>query len=755
MSPLPRMKPIVSWWQLAGLLVVCGAGIYYLLPDDPRLLEDLVRDGKTKEARRFLAAIPPAERAAEAPRYLTAEIKLARRELPPGDPAAVQAFWLNAVAAWRKTGYSEELFLEFAPLVPQLPQLAEAWARLATDVAPIPPAQRSRLEGDFVRAALGAGQPATAAAIYASVHPTNARTTEEAVELSRLWRLSDRPADALAALGDRAEPAVVAQRIVLLRHLNRNREALALLRAQADARPNQTPDEPLARELASVAAAAGAAVEAAPYLQRHLATNPGDVTLTRQLRDLFLSAGQPAAAVPAARSALVAGSRDPADVRALAQVLEFSGEPAAAFDLWLELALAGDLAALERLVALNPGLYRDADLARVLEARVPVPGHDDYTLNLARLQVLLGRYDKAQNYFERFLKVAPNDVTAVTELARLHFELYHFVEAEAGFRRASVLRPDDISLQIERANCLVLLFRHDEALAIFAELAANSTDENVLGPYARLAESLGRYEDFSRALKRRLATTPNPAGRDYLMLAYAFELADDAVQQRAALEEGLSRVPGDDAVRLQLAVALAEEKKFARAATVLAVHGGLHDHAPAATLYLDLLRLSNDVAGERRYLQEPLAPVIADDEAVLERIARARESVGELAEAERIWRELLRLRPAELDRMSNVVRLVLRRGATAEADRILEPYLAAPTAATWQAAAQVASAAGDHRRAENYQQAFLDATPEATAADWGALGDIRLSRGDREGAKRAYAEALRRLHRRIAQGGPS
>ncbi len=419
------------------------------------------------------------------------------------------------------------------------------------------------------------------------------------------------------------------------------------------------------------------------------------------------------------------------------------------------MAVRGEVRGVERLWALNPGLYRDEDLTNALEAVVPVDGHPEYTLQLARAEVLLGRYERARGYFETYLSTEQN-ADALIEFAHLQFELYRFAEAEQLFRRASALRPGDLTLRIEIAESLMLQNRANEALKVYAELAGETTSEDVLGPYIRLAESLGRYDDFTRGLQRRIERDPTNAGRDHLMLAYGYELANNTERRGAALEEGLRLAPQNNDLRLQLAFALANEKKHQAAQAALATHTSLHEDAVSAVLYMELMRLNNDTAAERAFLATPLAPALAADETVREHLARAYEALSDFKAAESVWRDLLAHRPNDLDRASSLARVLLTRGNTAEASRVLQPFLAEPTPTALRLVAQIAGAAGDHRTAEKYQLAYLDAVQSATATEWGALGDIRLSRGDRTGAKRAYAEALRRLQAQIvqSQGSP-
>jgi predicted Zn-dependent protease len=138
---------------------------------------------------------------------------------------------------------------------------------------------------------------------------------------------------------------------------------------------------------------------------------------------------------------------------------------------------------------------------------------------------------------------------------------------------------------------------------------------------------------------------------------------------------------------------------------------------------------------------------------VRERCALAYEALRDFAAAEQLWRALLAAKPDDASRVADLCRVLLLRGRTKEASALLETLLRQPTPPLLRLAAEVASAAGNLRAAEKYQRAYLAAVRDAPASEWSTLGDIRLSRGDRFGARSAYAEALRRMQARLVQGG--
>jgi tetratricopeptide (TPR) repeat protein len=691
-----------------------------------------------------------------APRYRLLELQLLRGELRPDHPAAIDDYWKKGLVAWSAADFDDAFFHELKPAISRLPDPAAAWREVVPLLPRIPRNQRTELVSDFTRAALAAGNPAVAAEAFAAGLPPARRTPAAALELARLWQLAGRNDAALEALGNGTAPELVARRIGLLRSLGRNREALALLRPKVEATGAAKPDWKAVEELATIAMQAGLPAEAVPAYRAYLAGHPDELEPHRRFRDLLVAIGQTAAAVEPARRAVSLGSRQPADLLALGRILEWSGDPRGAFDTWFELAQTGDMPAVDRLIELNRGLFRDDELRRALEKVVPVPGVPDYTLQLARVEFSLGRYEAATRHFARYLEENPAAFDIMEELGRLLAGMNRFDEAETWFRRVVAARPEDPTIQKELANLLVLQGHPNDALALFSRLAETAPTTEIFEAYAHLAESLGRYDELIRGLRRQIDHAATPKPRDYLMLAYGHELQDDTAGRRKALAEGLARLPGSDELRLQLASAQAEIGEYSRAQVTLSRHSHLRDEAPPASLFLELLRLNRDTATARTFLSEPLGPNLVTNENVMERVAHLWEMLHDYPAAERIWRQLLKLRPADQENLVGLTRVMILRGHYAEARAVLAPHLEHPTPALLRLAAEVAYATGDFRLAEKYQMQLLAVSPLASPPDWTTLGDIRLSRGDRIGARRAYSEALTRMKSQLAQtgGGP-
>ncbi len=755
MSSLHQPKPILSWWQLGLLITGCSLGVWWLLPGDGQLIEDLISDRAYEKAAQRLEAISTEERARNPYYYRSLELKLSRITLP-AKPSAGQLmqWWKLGTSSWHETQFSNKVFVELLPIIARLPDPRLAWQLAQSENAEIPAAQYQRLAFLLSNAALAANQPETSADLYARAHPDSERTEKVTLELARRWQLAGKPEQALQVLADMSSSEAISLRISLLRTLNRNQEAVTLLRARILKEGASLLSAEDVELLATASLAAGIPQEAVPQYQEFAAEHPEDITIQRRFRDLLVAAGQLEAALPISRLIVQLNEENPEEIRTLAKLSEYAGKPNEAFDQWLKLAeLTHDIEAVDRLLAMNPGLYRDAELAGVLVNVIPVPGHDDYILILAQLKQKLGYYPEAEHYFAEYLAAVPNDYEVAWELATLHYELFEYPEAEKWYRHASSIRPDDLETRLAVANVLMMQNRPEDSFKLYGEIMADHPTDEVIANYIRIAESLGRYEELATGLRKQINRDETPELSDFGRLAYTFARMNETALQEEVLKEGLEHFPEDPQMRLALAQLLADRKEYQSAQETLSNLSGLHSDLSAALLYLDLLRLNNDLVEERRYLSIPFAPAIRSNEALLKKEARAFEAIQDLPQAETIWRQLLTSNQNDHELVGQLARVLMLQGKERQANQLLAPFLVEPSPSILKLAAEVSIAAGDYLAAESYQLEFLNAIAAPHETDWGMLGDIRLSRGDIEGATRAYQIANRLMISKLRRPG--
>jgi predicted negative regulator of RcsB-dependent stress response len=66
--------------------------------------------------------------------------------------------------------------------------------------------------------------------------------------------------------------------------------------------------------------------------------------------------------------------------------------------------------------------------------------------------------------------------------------------------------------------------------------------------------------------------------------------------------------------------------------------------------------------------------------------------------------------------------------------------------------AQVLATSGYYKEAEKWQQRYVATRPSDLPQAYGFLGDVRLSRGDRVNARRAYQKGLDSMMHSISRG---
>ncbi|MCB1105787.1 MAG: tetratricopeptide repeat protein [Cephaloticoccus sp.] len=748
MSPDKVKSPdALPWWKLLLLVGGCLFGVWLLFPENSRYIEDLVTDGSYEEAITRLQALSPAERAKRPAYFASLEIQ-ARRLLIQSQGSAVdyEPVWNDAIALWRGANYDDAILPEMAQLIPLLRSPDASWDRLQNAAGDLPENTLRRLAAMFSNAALAANQSGAAAELYARAKPDGTRTPAESLQLSKLWHLAGDPARALTALGEQNGMGLTRQRVQLLRELNRNQEAFRILQSAVLSETTYQGEAERAAALREIGLAGGIPAAAVPSYQAYAATRPDDLDAQRNLRDLLAAANLTADALPIARRIVELSHDDPGDLRIAAQLHEYAGHPNQAFDYWLKLAKTGDGPALDRLVALNPGLYRESDLAVAYEAVLQAEGHDQHLLAAAQLEKYLGNYDQAAEFFTRYLNENRDDADTWRDVAEMQRELFDYREAIASYRQILALAPDDTATAVRLIDTLVLVGRPREALELGRSLANRQPpDQEALASYLKIAGSLGLYEESARSLHRLLQLSADTSAHDYQALAYTYSLAKRPDDQLTALREGLNRFPEDEPLRLQLAQILANRGQYREAQSVLSSHSGLHRDPAAAILYLELLAVNQDATNRALFLNKARAAAVEQNPRFKLLLAQARERDGDYRQAESIWRELISLESGNADYLSALAYNLLAQSRPAEAKQLVPRILAAATPESLRLAADVTFATRDYTESESYLLRYLAESTKVAPSDWGALGDVRTELKDTDGAKAAYTVALQQL----------
>jgi tetratricopeptide (TPR) repeat protein len=342
------------------------------------------------------------------------------------------------------------------------------------------------------------------------------------------------------------------------------------------------------------------------------------------------------------------------------------------------------------------------------------------------------------------------------EFGFLQADLYDYGLALSTLQQAAKRLPADGELKKAIAECLFRLHRYEESLAAYEEVVAAGADADTYDSYTTLAESLGKPDKVIAGLQGKLASTNLVAGMDYMRLAHLHARQGQTNQMRQAMQVGLSRFPEDPGLRLQLANALSDQRQWLEAARTLAPHPDLRTDPEIGGMYLSLLVQAQDFRSAAAYLASKPSPAVTNSVGYLEAAAQVHESEKAFETTLSIYARLRAERPDELRHTLNYGRMLAVLNRQKEAEAILHSLLGHTEPEVLKLAAEVYTAARKYRLAEQYQKRYLATNPPELHKEYGFLGDIRLSRGDKVNARRAYQRGLDHLYAKLAaEKGPA
>ena len=537
------------------------------------------------------------------------------------------------------------------------------------------------------------------------------------------------------------DPTLAELKFNLLREVARNGEAFDLASSLTS---QNRDDQARLKWLNRMQATAGSAAQYRRLLEeyRHLVeTHPTDAATWRLIAKMATTANDLSLATEALQHLISLAPGDLAVQKQLAQLYEWNGDPQHAFDLYVKLAEQKDAPALERLIALNPGLYRDMDVLRLLRGLDGEAGQDKYRLVLARLLTKHGEYEEANSLYQKHLQRKPEDATVMGEYAQTLKCQQAYERALATWKSLQKLKPEDETVRGRIAEAYYLLGDFENSLLVYQRLE-RSTNLAVILQYRTLAESLGDFQSLSHALAREMELKSQLAPDDFIKLAYVFSLLGAETERRGVIERGLAQFPDSDTLRIQLSILLVEQKQPGQALPILARSRNLKTDLPALQLYLDLLIGNGDYAAAQKFLHTGIDDKLLDAQSITLLQALIYEGNHNDVASERILQKLYQQHPGESAYALSYLQILTKLGKTRKAQAVLKPLLENPTPAILSEAAHVYAELGDYKEAESLQARFLQLSRRAGFQDWSYLGDIRYSAGNRSAAQRAYRQAL-------------
>jgi predicted Zn-dependent protease len=739
-------------WGLLGVLLACAITFYLLIPNQKKLLTRLVQDGKAQRALDMLHALSQTEKARDPEFYELMRLRLARQLLDPKDKAGVIAQIEGSLQAFEQSSSSQNFLAEVLHSISLLNDCEQALRLVEPHLETIPNTARERIVRVLVEDALASNKPGIAAATYQDCLRHFPPGETNLVEAVRLWRAAASPDRALRVLEDFEQqsgkgssafgPMLAELKFNLLREVGRNREAFDLA---ASLTGQSEEGEARHKWLNRMQATAGSTAQHRKLLEEyrhHVQTSPADANTWRLIAEMSITANDLALAKEAFQKLISLTPGDMAAQKQLAHVYEWSGEPNRAFDLYIKLAEQKDAAALERLVALNPGLYRDKEVLRILRELGGEASQDKYRLILARLLTKHGEYAEANYLYREHLQRKPEDTAVMEEYGQTLKRQHAYESALAIWKSLQKLKPDDEAVRGRIAELYYLLGDFENSLHTYQQLAKRSTDLAAILKYCTLAESLGDFQSLREALGREMELKREVAPDDFIKLAYVFSLLGDDVERRGVLERGLAQFPDNDTLRIQLSILLVEKKQAAQALPILARTHNLKTDPGNLRLYLNLLIGSGDYASAEKFIKTGIDEKLLDTESINLLRGLIYEGNQNDVAAEKIYQKLYQQHPGESAYALNYLQVLTKLGKSKKARSVLQPLLKNPTPEILKEASRVSAELGDYQEAEKLQVRVMGLRGEPRFQDWSYLGDIRYSAGNRSAAQHAYRRAL-------------
>jgi tetratricopeptide (TPR) repeat protein len=738
---------------LIAVLLACAIAFYLLVPTNKKLLDRLVQDGKSQRAMEVLHSLSDTEKATDLEFYELMRLRLNRQLGDPKDQAGVIAQIEASLEALERFASNQAYLAEVLESLSVLDDSARALRLVEPHLETYPQPVRQVLVVALVRDALASDRADVAAAAYEhSLRPFPPGETN-LVEAVRLWRAAARPEQALRVLEDFEQrsgknssalgTALEELKFNLLREVSRNSEAFEL--ASSLSRREAQTGEVGQKWLERMQATADNPSQRRKLLEEYrqeVHRNPADTKTWRLIVNMAMAADELDLVKEALQKLIQLTPQDTEAQTQLAQIYEWSDAPDRAFDLYLKLAGQNDEPALERLIALNPGLYRDTDVLRLLRelSRKPLP--DKYRLFLARLLTRHGEYAEAYALYNGHLRDYPKDTAVMEEYAETLQRQQSYESALAVWKDVQKLKPKDDAVEGHVAELHYQLGDFENALQAYRQLAKRSTDLAAILKYCTLTESLGELQSLSEALALKMELKKQDDPEDFIKLAYVFNLLGADAKRRSVLERGLARFPTNDSLRLQLSVLLVEQKEDDRALPILARSNGLKTKLDPLRLYLELLIRTGRFSVAERFLKTGIQEELLETQSIILLTALIYEGNGNDAAAEQLHRKLYQQHPGANTYALSYLNILIRVGKTGEARTVLQPLLIAPTPDILREAARVYAELGDYKQAERLQSRVMELPGQTRFQDLIYLGDIRQAGGSRSAAQRAYRQAL-------------
>lgn len=745
--------------QIYGILIGAGILLYFLIPSDEELFLRLLQDQKTDRAREIFARLPDETRTAHPSYRELLDLQSLRKDTIAESKDgllshdAAEELLRRTSKACRDSGQYDIFGQELGRTLARMrdsSQTAQWFAQLTQELPRVGLLQFKKTVAE--RSEILAN-PAPKALFLRAKLTDDGTTLDEVQELVAKWRASNMPAEALHDIErfmetkpppfSDAEVDLIVMQIRLLRELNRNSDAFDLLRLHEKYLRPKLGDNGTFSLLTLTGRAAGREKDLIPDYEKFIQKHPANHRNLRILANLYIQTQHYPEAIATYRKLLEYKPEDTETTHKLAQLYEWNGSPDEAFTLYHKLALQGRHDALERMKALNPGLYRDEELIDALPIFLPKSGTSSDLLLLADLLVGQGRYEEAEKLYLRHLRSETQDLSIYLKLGALQNDQDKWEAATATLEKALSINSSDPQILKSLADLYFIQGREQKGFAILTHLAQKSADPNLLEEYVNTAESMGRQQAVVGGLELLIEHSQSLSPDIYLRLAYQYSLLGNKEKNLLTLRRGAEKFPNHVPIALEYVTRLSERKRYTEAIAFLETGSDrLEKSDPLQRLYLELLITTKQNAKAFTYLRSLFEREPGKKKLFAATAGYLYETLNNFPEAEHYYRLLYQTNPGSMENIENLLRILNRQRKKEELEHLVSLFNLKTDPQQIRLAAQVYSELEKHRQAREMLLRYIDLTPKPESSVWRLLGDTLLSMGDRKGAKRAYRRAL-------------
>jgi len=756
--------PVVSILIFFGLVL---GMVLWVLPDRDNLLMRMLADENLDRAEELLAATPQDKISQKKEFYILAENKVKRgRESeknisgllsPEQSSTLMEKNWKDYQDLEEQKGFLNEMVIVLAKSV--WTASAKNWLdRIRGEVSA---EDFVKLMQEMKEKALKFKNPAMAAQSKRDLITSGVsgpfRHLQEAVSY---WRQASLPEEALKDLdhyeikGDLEDDTWLWEflqlKVVVLRGMNRNDLALALYQNHQSLFERKQGQEQALQFAALMAEQAGNQQESLQYINQILEGNPQNQAALEKAGRLASGLKEFDRAINYYNRLIKLSGGDNDKRHFLAQIEEWKGSPVQAFDQYKVNAMEGDLRAIERMLALNPGLYRSDELIDALKVFLSIKDNSEYSLILADMLTQRGDYDEAKEYYRARLEKYPDDAATLLNLARNEAVQDRFEEALSIYQKLFALGKGGEEPVKKMIDLEIKLGKYNDAFELARQFAPLSKDEEMIRQYLNLADIMGELEDQMIAYQILVDTEGLAETEDYISYAYLCHLLGKEDQKRQILKMGAEKRKDGEHLRYLYAIAEGDKGNYASALEIMRSLILEINNQTIRIYFLQLLIMNSHTSEALDYVEKNFSQIDYQSSVELTKtVAQIYEMAGEYSKSLPFYASIYQQTPQDTASLVDYARILHRMGRRSESEKLIKSLKLKDNPQTIKIVAACYLDLELYEEAAKLLEQYKKLVPNTDMQVLRWLGDARLSSGDPRKAKRSYKQALQKMTREL------